>query len=396
MDRNQPQSEPIEPSEGESGQQIPSIHAVPTTGRDKAIRWHVERLQGAEALQLPHRRQAPNQRTGNRGYLDCKLDNAIDASAKQYACKHQTTVTNVLLALWQVLLFRYTHASDLIVAINLADVEKPENQKNSTNPPSLLRQTINKSMGFDDCVSSTQQALSDLSEHQLVAPEVLAAAIGLPTDDISLPFARYLFESIEIADQENSDEITCPTQNLNDTEQSSAAQYELCLKVTVGCAQNATTLAIDFDTDLFESKDLAPILAHMSNLLRAALDAPKKSISSLMLMSEQERSKVLDSFNDTQLDYPRNSSLTDLLIEQADQTPERIAVSFGSRKISYKKLLVQVDRMATWLKRYSLGPDTLVGVSLPRTPELLISYLAIQRTGAAYLPIVGRHPEHRD
>jgi len=102
---------------------------------------------------------------GSRGLAIAKLDKSVDTAARQYALKHQTTVESLLVALWQVLLFRYTHASDQIIAINIADVAEPETQAGAAHPPSLLRQTIVGSMCFDDCVSKTMQALSDLSQH---------------------------------------------------------------------------------------------------------------------------------------------------------------------------------------------------------------------------------------
>lgn len=361
------------------------LHAVSSTDRDLAIRWHADRLRGMEALQLPQRRRVPRARTGNRGRIDFTLNDRSRHSTAQLAASGDTSVAVVLLTLWQVLLYRYTNATDLALALRtdakLPDCSQPMEQARLV----IFRHSIGESMSFSECVLSTTAACDRLDNHTSIPLSELATALELPADEATLPFSSYLFDASQRPDE---------TAEESSTSDPSPAQYELCLHLPTDHAQSGR-LALEFDADLFQRSDLEPMTEHLATLLDSARMDPEQHISNLKLMSDAEHDTVLNRFNDTLTEYPHKSSLTDLLAEQALLTPDLVAVSFEQDTLTYQALLDQVDRMATWLKRYSLRPDSLVGVCLPRTPQLLITFLAIQRAGAAYVPIDPAYPAER-
>ena len=105
---------------------------------------------------------------------------------------------------------------------------------------------------------------------------------------------------------------------------------------------------------------------------------------------------LIDGFNQTARDYPRNSTVADLFAEQAAAHPDEIAVSASGQTLSYGALDLRSNRLAQYLKNTAGLPDgALVAVCLERSPELIVALLGILKAGAAYLPLDPRYPADR-
>jgi amino acid adenylation domain-containing protein len=103
----------------------------------------------------------------------------------------------------------------------------------------------------------------------------------------------------------------------------------------------------------------------------------------------------LPEWNQTEADYPRNSTIADLFKQQAELTPDAIAVVFRDRQLSYRELDERSNRLARHLREVGVGTETLVGVSMARSETLLVSLLAILKAGGAYVPLDPAHPRER-
>ena len=88
-------------------------------------------------------------------------------------------------------------------------------------------------------------------------------------------------------------------------------------------------------------------------------------------------------------------TLLDLFEQQVERTPDAVAVSFGTHSLTYRELDRRASRLAHALSAHGLGPESVVGVALPRSPQLLASLLAAWKTGAAYLPLDPSYPPAR-
>ena len=103
----------------------------------------------------------------------------------------------------------------------------------------------------------------------------------------------------------------------------------------------------------------------------------------------------LPEWNRTEADYPRNSTIADLFKQQAELTPEAIAVVSSDRQLSYRELDERSNRLARHLRDVGVGTETLVGVCMARSQTLIVSLLAILKAGGAYVPLDPAHPQER-
>jgi len=156
-------------------------------------------------------------------------------------------------------------------------------------------------------------------------------------------------------------------------------------------------LIVDYDylVDLFCATEIDFIHQHIINLLWHALDNPVNEIERLNMLSEKERKKILYRFNETQAEYPSDKTMPQLLDEQAERTPDNIAVACGERSITYRELSDRSDRLAVHLKELGVGRDCVVGLAFYRSIEMVVAVWAVMKAGGAYLPIDPDNPLER-
>lgn len=100
-------------------------------------------------------------------------------------------------------------------------------------------------------------------------------------------------------------------------------------------------------------------------------------------------------FNNTQADYPKEKALFHMVNECAEQYPDNIAISFYDRKLTYTEVVQTANRIASHLISKGIKKGDIIGLALDRTPEMIISLLAILKSGAAYVPLDPEYPKDR-
>ena len=95
------------------------------------------------------------------------------------------------------------------------------------------------------------------------------------------------------------------------------------------------------------------------------------------------------------LTIPEGETLLTLLTSQATRSPNATALICGEDRLTYSELHARASRLAKWLVAYGVGPDTLVGICLPRTIDLIISIIAVHKCGGAYLSLDPSYPQQR-
>ena len=133
----------------------------------------------------------------------------------------------------------------------------------------------------------------------------------------------------------------------------------------------------------------------LEHLVDALESAPTTLLASLDVMPSRERHQLLVEWNDTSADYPRDQSIHQLFEAQAARTPDAIAVVCESGELSYGELNARANRLAHHLIALGVGPETLVGVCLERSPALIVALLGILKAGGAYVPLDPNYPPAR-
>ena len=100
-------------------------------------------------------------------------------------------------------------------------------------------------------------------------------------------------------------------------------------------------------------------------------------------------------FNDTDADYPKNKCIHELFAEQVAFTPHKAALTFGRQELSYQDLHDKSCDLALYLQSAGVKPDSLVGLCVDRSPDMIVGLLGILMAGGAYVPLDTDYPDDR-
>ncbi|MCX7773295.1 MAG: condensation domain-containing protein, partial [Clostridia bacterium] len=154
-------------------------------------------------------------------------------------------------------------------------------------------------------------------------------------------------------------------------------------------------LDYDYHADMYYDKEIEFLHQHLLSLFWHALDAPDKQICRLDMLPEHEKRRILYEFNDTYADYPRQKTLHQLFEEQAERTPDKAAIVFDGRSMTYRELNERAGSLACHLRAKGIKADSVVGVKASRSFEMIIGILAALKAGGAYLYLDAALPEDR-
>src|SRR5262249_22211797 len=129
------------------------------------------------------------------------------------------------------------------------------------------------------------------------------------------------------------------------------------------------------------------LLSHFQTLLEGIVQDPQVHLSDLPLLSFAEREQLLVEWNATRSDSQEDVCVHQLFEQQVERTPDAIAVTFEERCLSYGQLNQQANQLAHYLRGSGIGPESLVGLSIERSLEMIIALLGILKAGGAYVPL---------
>jgi len=134
---------------------------------------------------------------------------------------------------------------------------------------------------------------------------------------------------------------------------------------------------------------------HFQTLLETIVSDPEQEVGRLLLLTEAERQRILVAWNATEAPYPRDKCVHERFEEQVAKTPDAVAVVFEEEEVSYGELNARANRLAHRLRALGVGPETLVGLLVERSVEMVVGLLAILKAGGAYVPLDLDYPQER-
>jgi amino acid adenylation domain-containing protein len=169
------------------------------------------------------------------------------------------------------------------------------------------------------------------------------------------------------------------------------ANYPLTLKIN------------DFGDDFGITAECADGIdaTRMLDYLERALDGLLQALDSdgaldgFSLSSEAEQRQLVEGFNDTHREYPRDSLLHEEFARHAAVQPDAVALECGDERLSYRELDQRANRLAHYLVSLGVGPDQRVAIALPRGIEMVLGMLAVLKAGGAYVPLDPQQPRER-
>ena len=154
-------------------------------------------------------------------------------------------------------------------------------------------------------------------------------------------------------------------------------------------------VSYDYLVDKYTEKNIEDMHKRIVYMINQVLDNEEILTSEIEIVTEEERNRILNDFNNTKVDYPKDKTIVDLFEEQVEKTPDNIAVVFEDEKLTYKELNEKANSLARYLREKEIGRNDLVGIMVNRSLEMIIAIFAVLKAGGAYIPIDPTYPKDR-
>lgn len=154
-------------------------------------------------------------------------------------------------------------------------------------------------------------------------------------------------------------------------------------------------IAYDYLISKYSIDDICSIHARFLYIINQVLENNDITLNEIEIVTPDEKKKILYDFNNTSADYPRDKTITQLFEEQVEKTPDNIAVVFEDQKLTYRELNQRANSLANYLRSQKIGRNDIVGIMVNRSLEMIISILAVLKSGACYIPIDPEYPQDR-
>ncbi|WP_197055448.1 non-ribosomal peptide synthetase [Gillisia sp. Hel_I_29] len=352
------------------------------------------KLNGLRPLDLPVDFKKPSIRSVKGDTVQFKLNNIISSKLEKLAKQEGVTLHSILLSTFYILLFKYSNQHDIGIGIPVANRNEEE-----TKPligffvnTLVLRQIIDDQISFIELVKEVHLNTLEAFQYQEVPFESVVNALSKERDLSRNPLFQTLFVM--------HDESDFPVLNLKGVDYSilpyhtNYSKFDVAL--TIHKLRESLEFSINYCSDIFLLNTIMQFGTHYKQLLNLLLFSSDSTLGGIDYLEDQEREELLDVFNATEVAYPEDKTVVELFEEQVSKTPESIAVVYEEERLSYEELNRRSNQLAHYLQaHYTIEPDDLVGIMLPRSSWMIVGILGILKSGGAYVPIDPDYPENR-
>ncbi len=359
---------------------------------DKLLHYWKQQLAGIPALlELPtdYPRRSVQRYRGKTEYLYVSAE--VTQRLQQLSQQSGVTLFMTLVAIFTTLLHRYTGQSDIVIGTPIA------NRIHSQTEPLIglfintlvLRINFEGNPSFNELLQRVKQVALNAYAHQDLPFEKLVVELQPARNLSHTPLFQVWFglqntavEEIKLADLTLT---PLPTENLN-------AVFDLILVMEE--TVHGLEAKFRYNTDLFEEVTIKRLIGHYQLLLEGSLTQPTQPIHALPLLTATEVEQFRK-WNRTEVDYSTTESIQQWVEAQVEKAPNAVAVVFENQTLTYRELNQKANQLANYLRSLGVVPDTLVGLCLERSMEMVIGLLGILKAGGAYVPLDPTYPEAR-
>ena len=349
-------------------------------------------LSGLEPLELPADRPRPAQASHRGGCHFFTLPAALTANLETLARRNGATLFMVLLAAFQALLQRHSRQDDIAVGTPTAGRAKPELEGlvglfvNTL----VLRTDLSGDPTFLELLGRVRETALGAYAHEAMPIEKLVEALN-PQRDLA---RQALFQAMFVLQNTPESHWHWPGLDVEPLNlHTGTAKRDLLMElfpVPEGLAG-----MLEYATDLFDAETIERMAGHFQILLEGVAARPQARLSELPLLTQAERRQILADWNATATDYPKGFCVHQLFEAQVEKAPDAVALVFEGQTLTYAELNARANQLAHYLKTLGVGLETLVGVCLERSFDLIIALLGILKAGGAYVPLDADYPPKR-
>ena len=352
-----------------------------------------EQLQGkSEYLNLPHDKPRPAEQTMAGLELRFEFPKTLSQEIKTLAKNEGLSVFIVLMAAYNIVLGRYARQEEISVGVPFANrSHQPELESImgcfiSTVP---IQTDIPENISFKELLNNIRKTVFAVNAHQEVPFEMIVEALQPKRDPSFNPMFQVGFTFQEAPIEISLNNLVATSHKLHNK----SAKFDLYAWLWE--ADSKIQGLLEYNTELYEEGTAYRFLDHFENILQSIVKYPKCLVSELTMLSDIEHDVLITEWNNTSVPFDSPKLMHELFEKQVISSGSKIAVCCENKKLSYEELEVQSNKLANYLIAKDIKPGALVAVSIERSIDMLVSCMAVLKTGACYISIDPEYPIDR-
>ncbi|MEM1253383.1 MAG: amino acid adenylation domain-containing protein [Cyanobacteria bacterium P01_H01_bin.21] len=319
-----------------------------------------------------------------------QVDTELSQQLQQLAQQTNVTLFMLLLAVFQILLRRYSAQDDIVVGAPVANRNRAETAGLIGYFVNILvlRTDLSGNPTFQEVLKRVYDVAMDAYTYQDLPFEKLVEVLQPERSLSHTP----LFQVMFVLQNAPTPELQLPELTIQALETDIiTSKFDLTLALREG--DQGLEGFVEYNTDLFKPETIDRLMGHYQQLLKAVVADPNQSIAALTLLTPDEQAQQ-QRWQQTQTIYPQ-ACIHQLFETQVEQTPEATAIVFAEQQLSYRQLNENANQLGHFLQTHGVGPEVRVGICLEKSLDLLVAVLGVLKAGGAYVPLDPNYPSER-
>lgn len=354
--------------------------------------WRVQLHGSTQILDLPRNHVQPSDGRHTGGTHSFVLREELVAGVQALARVERATPFIVYMAIFAVLLNRYSDQEDFLIGAPTSARLFPEVDEliGLFADVLVLRCNVTGDPTFRELLARMRRVAIDAYDHQELPFERLVSELRPERSASHHPLVQVMLG------YEKYEDAAPPFRGLTarvDVVETHMAKFDLAVSIQEGGA--GTRIVIRYSTAVFDGPSIERLGRHFAELLEMAVSEPEERISRLEMLPAGERRQVLTEWNATYREYPTHHCLHELIRTQAAATPDAIAIADDERSLTYAELIRKSSSLAERLRLRGVSPETIVGVAMRRSVDMVVAIVAVLEAGGAYVSLEPSYPLDR-
>ena len=357
--------------------------------------WQSVLKNGNRATELP-KSNSGNETTANgnssSGEIRLRLSEAESERIKRFAQRQKVTVNTIMQGAWAMVLSGYSGEEEVQFGATVSG--RPAELEGVGAMVGLFINTLPVRIKLE-MEAEVGDWLRRLQTEQTRSREYEYSPLTEIRKWTEVKAEDKLFESILVFENYPIEEVSEQKTGSLEIQSISLKEHPDLPITIVSDLREILVIRIKYDAGIFSAEEINIYLDNLKNVLFQIISDQPVKLKEINLLTAQEKKRIIEDNNDTAVEYEPLGSIVEAFSRQALLAPDARAVSFGDQTLTYRQLDERSNQLAHFLRDSGAGIEQRVGVLMPRSIELVISLLAILKTGAAYVPLDPAYPLER-
>ncbi|MCV9934720.1 amino acid adenylation domain-containing protein, partial [Flavobacterium sp. LS1R47] len=319
------------------------------------------------------------------------------------AQRNGITLNSLMLSSVNILLSKYTGQDDIVIGSVMANRHymQTEGLIGFFVNTQVNRTQLTNSQSFEALMQQVHQEQINTQLHQDLPFEKLIDELGVERDMSRHPVFQIMFMVRSFNNQNKKTEQQKEYFKPYEIESDSQTE-KLDLSITIDDSQDELRGLVSYATSLFCKTTITKFIKNYIFLLEKLVEKPTSSYSDISIIDSADYKEIVHNWNATEKEYPKEKTIQELFEEQVAKTPNKTALVFENKSLSYNELNEKSNQLAHYIRvQYeervgkTFVPNTLIALCLDRSLEMIIGMLAVLKAGGAYVPIDSNYPQDR-